>query len=101
MARRLLLNSRMGIRLDDSEVVPALAPEEFHGPGSAHTGYSEYNQRELLRRWADYLERPPKEVASVEMGKSVSVGGSPSPSAKLATYDAQPASLATGNGGHL
>ena len=68
MARRLLLNSRMGIREDDSEVIPQLTPDQFHGPGSAHTGYSEYNQRELLSRWADDLETPPTAAATVTVG---------------------------------
>jgi len=58
MARRLLLNGRMGLLEDDTEVVPPLPPERFHGPGVAHTGYGEYNQRALLRQWADCLERP-------------------------------------------
>jgi len=68
MARRLRLNSRMGILEDDTEVVPQLTPDEFHGPGSAHTGYSEYNQRALLSRWADDLETPPSRAATVEVG---------------------------------
>ena len=68
MARRLLLNSRMGIKEDDSEVIPALTPAQFHGPGVAHTGYGEYNQRELLYRWADYLERPTQAAATVSLG---------------------------------
>jgi phenylpropionate dioxygenase-like ring-hydroxylating dioxygenase large terminal subunit len=68
MARRLLLNSRMGILEDDSEVLPALQPSEFHGPGVAHTGYGEYNQRELLNRWADYMERPAHAASSVALG---------------------------------
>ncbi|MQA13826.1 MAG: Rieske 2Fe-2S domain-containing protein [Pseudonocardiaceae bacterium] len=58
MARRLRLNSRMGLLDDDTEVTPALPPEQFAGPGVARTGYSEANQRELLRRWADHLEQP-------------------------------------------
>ncbi len=68
MARRLRLNSRMGILEDDTEVVPALDTEQFHGPGTAHTGYSEYNQRELLRRWADHLETPLPSTSAVEVG---------------------------------
>src|SRR5262249_33675882 len=32
MARRLLLNSRMGLLEDDRPVVEALPPESFHGP---------------------------------------------------------------------
>ncbi|GAB3364542.1 RHO alpha subunit C-terminal catalytic domain-containing protein [Modestobacter lapidis] len=68
MARRLRLNSRMGILEDDTEVIPQLTPEQFHGPGSAHTGYSEYNQRALLNRWADDLEKPMSIAATVEVG---------------------------------
>lgn len=59
MARRLLLNSRMGILADGTPVSPVLAAHQFAGPGEAHVGYGEYNQRHLLSRWADYLERPP------------------------------------------
>jgi phenylpropionate dioxygenase-like ring-hydroxylating dioxygenase large terminal subunit len=62
MARRLRLNSRMGLLHDGTEVVPALSAERFAGPGVAHTGYGEYNQRALLARWADHLERPAPEV---------------------------------------
>jgi len=58
MARRLRLNSRMGMLADDSPVVAPLGPDEFAGPGVAHVGYGEYNQRHLLREWADHLERP-------------------------------------------
>jgi hypothetical protein len=68
MARRLLLNSRMGLLADGTEVTPALTRGQFHGPGVAHTGYGEYNQRELLNRWADDIERPPAAVAAVEVG---------------------------------
>jgi phenylpropionate dioxygenase-like ring-hydroxylating dioxygenase large terminal subunit len=70
MARRLLLNSRMGIREDGSEVIPQLTREQFAGPGSAHTGYSEYNQRELLTRWADHLARPIQQAKTVEVGST-------------------------------
>jgi phenylpropionate dioxygenase-like ring-hydroxylating dioxygenase large terminal subunit len=68
MARRLLLNSRMGLLEDGSEVAPALTREQFHGPGVAHAGYGEYNQRELLNRWADDIERRPAAVGPVEVG---------------------------------
>jgi phenylpropionate dioxygenase-like ring-hydroxylating dioxygenase large terminal subunit len=67
MARRLLLNSRMGLLEDDTPVTPALPPERFRGPGEAHVGYGEYNQRHLLARWADHLERPVEKVAQVEV----------------------------------
>ena len=65
MARRLLLNSRMGLLEDDSPVVRSLTPEQFAGPGEARVGYGEYNQRHLLNRWADYLERPMDKVDQV------------------------------------
>jgi hypothetical protein len=58
MARRLRLNSRMGLWPDDTTVVPPLTGEQWSGPGSAYVGYGEYNQRALLRQWADCLERP-------------------------------------------
>ncbi|WP_431791014.1 Rieske 2Fe-2S domain-containing protein [Kocuria palustris] len=68
MARRLLLNSRMGMLENGQNVVEALPPEEYSGPGSTRIGYSEYNQRELLRRWADHLERPVEAAAQVHVG---------------------------------
>jgi phenylpropionate dioxygenase-like ring-hydroxylating dioxygenase large terminal subunit len=58
MARRLLLNSRMGLLSDGRPVVDALPAESFHGPGRAQVGYNEYNQREWLKMWTDYLELP-------------------------------------------
>jgi phenylpropionate dioxygenase-like ring-hydroxylating dioxygenase large terminal subunit len=54
MARRLRLNSRMGLAAD-GEVVSA-RPASFSGPGSAYVGFGEHNQRRLLSLWADYLE---------------------------------------------
>ncbi|WP_227997030.1 Rieske 2Fe-2S domain-containing protein [Nocardia australiensis] len=68
MARRLLLNSRMGIRHDDSAVTEPLPPEEWAGPGESRVGYSEFNQRRLLAQWADYLEKEPPAVASTAIG---------------------------------
>src|SRR4029453_4528295 len=58
MARRLLLNSRMGILEGGPPVSPALTPDQWSGPGESHVGYAEWGQRNLLARWADYLERP-------------------------------------------
>jgi phenylpropionate dioxygenase-like ring-hydroxylating dioxygenase large terminal subunit len=55
MARRLLLNGRMGLLNDDTDLTAPLSAERFGGPGVARPGYSEYNQRELLGRWAEYL----------------------------------------------
>jgi len=71
MARRLLLNSRMGLLEDGTEVAPPLNPEQFHGPGLAHPGYSEFNQRALLARWADHIERPMAGTPRLEMGEAV------------------------------
>lgn len=68
MARRLLLNSRMGMLENGQNVVEALSPEEYSGPGSTRIGYSEYNQRELLLRWAEHLERPAEAAAQVHVG---------------------------------
>jgi phenylpropionate dioxygenase-like ring-hydroxylating dioxygenase large terminal subunit len=56
MARRLLLNGRMGLLADDRPVIEPLPRNAFHGPGRAQVGYNEHNQRELLKMWADHLE---------------------------------------------
>ena len=58
MARRLLLNSRMGLLEDGADVATALSAAQFAGPGSARVGYSEHNQRALLNRWADDIATP-------------------------------------------
>lgn len=68
MARRLLLNSRMGMLEDGAPVVPQLDRDQFHGPGYAQVGYNEHNQRELLSLWADYLEKPPLAPGSTAVG---------------------------------
>lgn len=61
MARRLLLNSRMGMRLDGEPVTPPLA--SLSGPGTAYVGYGEFNQRRWLSLWSDYVERPVRDAA--------------------------------------
>jgi hypothetical protein len=43
----------------------ALTRAQFAGPGEAHVGYAEYNQRRLLSTWADYLQRPARDPARV------------------------------------
>ena len=53
MARRLLLNSRMGLDRDDAELSPPL--EGFSGPGSARVGFGEFNQRNWLTTWSSHL----------------------------------------------
>ena len=70
MARRLLLNSRMGLLSDGADVATALSAAQFAGPGSARVGYSEHNQRALLNRWADDIATPlprpgPTEIAGI------------------------------------
>jgi phthalate 3,4-dioxygenase subunit alpha len=68
MARRLLLNSRMGLLQNDRPVVEPLPQENFHGPGVAHVGYNEFNQRSLLGLWADHLEMPPVPAPATAVG---------------------------------
>jgi len=68
MARRLQLNSRMGLLEDDTPVCKRLGPNEFHGPGVAQIGYNEANQRALLRLWADYLEQPAASAQAMPPG---------------------------------
>src|SRR6478735_5348404 len=74
MARRLLLNGRMGLLSDDAPVVEPLTDAEFAGPGVARVGYGEYNQRALLAEWADYLEQPPLEAAQTVVGMPTVAG---------------------------
>jgi hypothetical protein len=57
MARRLLLNSRMGLRGDDTPLKPPLAG--FSGPGIAFQGFGEHNQRQWLSLWADHVGTDP------------------------------------------
>jgi hypothetical protein len=53
MARRLSLNSRMGLR-SDGEALAAPLPS-FAGPGEARVGFGEFNQRNWLTLWASHL----------------------------------------------
>ena len=68
MARRLRLNSRMGLLADGGTVVDPLPTAEFAGPGTAYVGYGEHNQRALLRRSADCLSMPAAPASPVEVG---------------------------------
>jgi hypothetical protein len=52
MAQRLNLNNRMGLGRDGA---PLVAPLDWPGPGRAYQGFGEYNQRDLLSLWCDYL----------------------------------------------
>ena len=81
MARRLLLNSRMGLLSDETPVVPPLKADEFAGPGVAHVGYGEYNQRNLLNEWANHLQRPISKAASMEVGTNRATAPAPEDSA--------------------
>lgn len=36
-------------------MIDDLPAELFHGPGRAQVGYNEYNQRALLKMWAQHL----------------------------------------------
>jgi hypothetical protein len=57
MARRLLLNSRMGLTSQDKPIKPPMA--NFSGPGVAYQGFGEFNQRHWLSQWSDFLESAP------------------------------------------
>jgi hypothetical protein len=61
MARRLRLNSRMGLTSADEVINRRL--EHFSGPGSARVGYSEFNQRDWLTLWSSHLRGGPVERA--------------------------------------
>lgn len=69
MAKRLLLNGRMGLLEDGSNVVEPLDSDEYAGPGSSRIGYSEYNQRQLLNMWADLVEMPAPQTDAVTIGE--------------------------------
>ena len=58
MARRLLLNSRMGLTSDGRPLTDTYA--DWTGPGTAYQGYGEHNQRNWLRLWCDALEQVPE-----------------------------------------
>jgi phenylpropionate dioxygenase-like ring-hydroxylating dioxygenase large terminal subunit len=53
MARRLTLNSRMGLTSEGKPLKPPLAT--FAGPGVAYQGFGEYGQRHWLGMWSDCL----------------------------------------------
>lgn len=74
MARRLLLNGRMGLLHDDTPVVAPLTREQWAGPGVSRVGYGEYNQRNLLCEWADHLERAPERPDDIVVGLAAVTG---------------------------
>lgn len=69
MARRLLLNNRMGLDGSDKPLHPPVSG--FHGPGTAYVGYGEFNQRAMLAQWADLLEKPVVDVAKTTTGSNL------------------------------
>ena len=75
LARRLNLNSRMGLNRDGEMIEPRVP--NWPGPGVAYVGFGEQNQRALLRRWAADLAEEPPEVQSV----ATIVGAGPGESA--------------------
>jgi hypothetical protein len=66
MARRLNLNSRMGLNSAGQPIKPPM--DTFAGPGVAYQGFGEFNQRHWLRMWTDQLEREPAAHAAVDLG---------------------------------
>jgi hypothetical protein len=54
MSGSVHLHSRMGLRGDGTPLNQPLP--QFSGPGVAHIGFNEHNQRRWLTTWADYLE---------------------------------------------
>jgi len=67
MARRLNLNSRMGLTADGKPLKPPLAAA-FAGPGLAYQGFGEYGQRHWLAQWSDHLEREPESRSVRDLG---------------------------------
>jgi phthalate 3,4-dioxygenase subunit alpha len=66
MARRLLLNNRMGIDHDGEPLVEEFA--DFAGPGSAYQGYGEHNQRHWFSMWCDSVEQDPPDLPAIAFG---------------------------------
>lgn len=66
MARRLLLNARMGMDHAGQPVNPVF--EKFAGPGTAYQGYGEHNQRHWLSMWCDAIEQEPPIVVKASCG---------------------------------
>jgi hypothetical protein len=66
MARRLLLNNRMGLTHDGDPIVERY--DGFGGPGVAYQGFGEHNQRHWFSMWADLIEQPPPELEPIAFG---------------------------------
>jgi hypothetical protein len=72
LARRVLLNSRMGLRHDGTPLQPPYP--DFAGPGHAVQGYGEQNQRHLLGLWAEAINRPAPRLPAVSFGSPAPEG---------------------------
>jgi phenylpropionate dioxygenase-like ring-hydroxylating dioxygenase large terminal subunit len=74
MARRLKLNSRMGLGPDGRPLRPGIEP--FSGPGTAYRGFAEFNQRSWLSLWSAYLEDGTRPVTPAGQSAAASaIGG--------------------------
>jgi len=56
LSSQVELDSTMGMGPDGGTLHEPIG--HWPGPGRAFVGYGEYNQRELLQRWAESLDRP-------------------------------------------
>ena len=68
MARRLTLNSRMGLTSEGKPLKPPLAA--FAGPGVAYQGFGEYGQR----HWLGHVERLPRPGGAVTAARPLPYG---------------------------
>lgn len=69
MARRLLLNNRMGLNHDGQPIKEQY--RDFGGPGTAYQGFGEHNQRHWYSHWADLIEQPPPPITPIAFGVPV------------------------------
>jgi phthalate 3,4-dioxygenase subunit alpha len=69
MSGSVRLHSRMGVRPDNTPLNEPL--QGFSGPGIAHIGFNEYNQRRWLNLWADHMamDVPPPPVRALERSR--------------------------------
>ena len=66
MARRLLLNNRMGLTHDGEPIIGTHAG--FSGPGTAYQGFGEHNQRHWWGYWCDAVATEPPRPEMVAFG---------------------------------
>jgi phenylpropionate dioxygenase-like ring-hydroxylating dioxygenase large terminal subunit len=62
MSRSVHLHNRMGLAADGSALQPPLS--DFSGPGVAHVGFSEHNQRQWMEIWCRHMEMEAPAVRS-------------------------------------